>query len=77
MYIVVYFSVESPDAVKELWCGVVVPCLYFVFYVSTEGWVVVSDGAGGNVLLARPGDYFVEVFYREPYVVVICYVVVM
>ena len=54
-----------------------VPCLYFVFYVSTEGWVVVSDGAGGNVLLARPGDYFVEVFYREPYVVVICYVVVL
>ena len=39
-----------------------VSCSHFVFYMGAKGGVVVSDGAGGDVLFAAFSDYCVEMF---------------
>lgn len=64
--ILVDFCVECLYACQDVWSGVLaakdIACANFLFYVGAEGGVVVSDGAGGDVLFAAFSDYCVEMF---------------
>ena len=58
------FCVECLYACQDIWSGVLaakdIACAYFLFYVGAEGGVVVSDGAGGDVLFAGVSDFVLK-----------------